>query len=191
MAERAVENLRNCILFDEVEVAWSDFLHASHRIFTKLEVGLGSGGKEGYWWGRIKHKRKKDELLSYILHARNSDEHGINEIASRHSLVTTCLLNPGDPKGKTFDLYLYDEAGEFSVSPAVRIEKNGIAQEVEVVRQRRKLVLKRVVDRGRWYDPPTIHQGLKVSEPEAFVVADIGVSFLSKIIEEAEAFAEY
>jgi hypothetical protein len=31
-------------------------------------------------YGRAKHERRNDPLLSYIHHARNADEHGIKDI---------------------------------------------------------------------------------------------------------------
>ena len=59
---------------------WSSFLVRANRVFTKLKQGAKSG-PASRWWQDVEHIRKDDELLRYILHARNADEHGIKRIA--------------------------------------------------------------------------------------------------------------
>ena len=63
-------------------MAWTDFLAAASTIYSKLEQGSKSHPSSLGWFGRMKRERKVDPLLSYIHHARNSDEHGIAEITA-------------------------------------------------------------------------------------------------------------
>jgi hypothetical protein len=52
--------------------AWSDFLLATASIYFKLEQGAkGNGPSEG-WYGRKKHERKADPLLSYLHRCEDS-----------------------------------------------------------------------------------------------------------------------
>lgn len=76
-ARDALERLEQTTTNKERETAWSDFLLASHAVYSKLEQGSKGCGKSQAWFGRKKHERKNDELLRYIHHARNTDDHGI------------------------------------------------------------------------------------------------------------------
>ncbi len=79
-AERAVTGKGHAAL----AAHWSSFLVYANRVFTKLEQGAKAGPAKG-WWDGIKRTRKEDELLRYIQHARNADEHGIGPITPRIS----------------------------------------------------------------------------------------------------------
>src|SRR6516165_1236564 len=76
-AHSAFERLERATTNKDRETAWSDFLLASHAVYSKLEQGSKGCGKSQAWFGRKKHERKNDELLRYIHHARNIDDHGI------------------------------------------------------------------------------------------------------------------
>ena len=71
-AERTVTGEGHAALAEQ----WSLFLVYANRVFTKLGNGVKGGPAKG-WWDGVKHTRKEDELLRYILHARNADEHGV------------------------------------------------------------------------------------------------------------------
>lgn len=60
--------------------AWTDFLHAANSVFTILEQGARANPQSRQWFGGKKNFRRKDPLLSYMHQARNSDEHGIEDI---------------------------------------------------------------------------------------------------------------
>jgi hypothetical protein len=68
-----------------IETLWENFLIAANGIYSKLERGAKTNGKSKAWYGRKKHERKNDPLLSYLHHARNAAEHGIQRITSRTS----------------------------------------------------------------------------------------------------------
>src|ERR1700732_2996063 len=82
-AENAVASLRSAKNLDAAEAAWVEFLIAANSIYSKLENGAKGGGRSEAWFGRMKHDRKNDELLNYIHHARNVDEHGIERITEK------------------------------------------------------------------------------------------------------------
>ena len=90
----------------EAETHWSAFLIAASGIYSKLEQGAKGNGKSEAWYGRVKHKRKNDELLSYIHHARNSDEHSLELVSEHHSGITVVPIPP----------YAWTENGTLQVS---------------------------------------------------------------------------
>lgn len=84
-AERALVELKYASDYSTSEAAWTDFLIASNGIFSQLEQGAKSSSKSVAWFGRVRHRQKKDPILRYIHFARNSDEHGIEYVTERHS----------------------------------------------------------------------------------------------------------
>ena len=82
-AQKAAECLKTAVTFDEIESAWSDFLISCATVYTKLEQGSKFHPKSVAWFGQIKRTRRLDPLLQYVHQARNSDEHGIQDITAR------------------------------------------------------------------------------------------------------------
>jgi hypothetical protein len=100
---------RTDIPIKDVESAWWSFLLSANSVYTKLEQGSKDNGKSKAWFGRAKHVRKNDPLLSYLHHARNSDEHsleatavtGIADLKSLHPEVK--VSEPGQNVRVDFD----------------------------------------------------------------------------------------
>lgn len=107
-AQKAVEELKNAKSFVEAKIAWSAFLAASSTIYAKLEQGKKGYSRSEPWFGRIKHTRKSDPLLRYILIARNVDTHGIEPVTSEFEGNKFMNFNQMD-YGK---LVLLSESGE-------------------------------------------------------------------------------
>jgi hypothetical protein len=82
-AREALQRLAAATTPDEAEVSWSDLLLAGNAIFSKLEQGSKVTGTAVGWFGRVKKTRKDDPLLSYMHHARNAEEHGIEDVTKR------------------------------------------------------------------------------------------------------------
>jgi hypothetical protein len=164
----------------QVAPAWSDFLLASAGIYSKLEQGVkGCGTSEG-WFGRKKHDRKKDELLRYIHHARNTDEHGLSGTTLRRASfkgvniqsVGVRLGIDGEP--------IFDAQG-------------GKDATVEITQA---TVLKAVKDEryGDTFMPPTQHLGQPVPGgplPDAVTVAKLGLAYLERLVSEASQLPQH
>jgi hypothetical protein len=82
-AERALDELIKSTTFQQAESAWVDFLTAASSIYSKLEQGAKGFSKSEPWYGRKRNERRKDPLLSYLHHARNSTEHGITRVVDQ------------------------------------------------------------------------------------------------------------
>lgn len=59
-AEAALHEIEAAQTLPEVEIAWSDFLVAANRVFSKLEQGAKTNGRSSAWYGRKKHERRTD-----------------------------------------------------------------------------------------------------------------------------------
>jgi len=82
-AKVAYDSMRAADSFEKMEAAWTDFLLFSNRVYARLEQGAKGNGTSFGWYGRKKHERRKDKLLSYVKNARDADEHGLERITKR------------------------------------------------------------------------------------------------------------
>jgi hypothetical protein len=73
--------MRSASDFDSFEDAWRQYLMALRKVWIKTERGCQHVRKRFEpWQGKFKRQRKKDQLLRYLKHARNADEHTIQLI---------------------------------------------------------------------------------------------------------------
>lgn len=75
---------------EKIKENWVEFLTLSATIFEKIKAGAGKSGSSYGWFGKKIKDRKDDPLLSYVQHARNSEQHGIEDITQtwdRHRFV--------------------------------------------------------------------------------------------------------
>jgi hypothetical protein len=155
----------------EIEVAWSDFLIASNRIFSKLEQGAKVNGKSTVWFGRKKHERRTNELLKYLHRARNADEHGIAQVTERSQPGLALGVGPG--------AWRFD--GTFGPGGQVP----GQSRFVEKIPSKVKLV--RVYDTGSPYEPPKDESGKELLPNEA---AQLALKYFHSMIEEVSQLTE-
>jgi hypothetical protein len=176
-ATEAVERLKAARSFRETSQAWTDFLIAASTIYSKLEQGSKDYGRSSAWFGRVKRLRKVDPLLSYIHHARNSDEHGIDEVLSMGNRLRTSF-------------------GEFTINvPAEMIliqetNKSGKITRREVSGE--AVVALYSVRDNRYNDefhPPTEHLGQPLNEFMSPVnVAELALDYIGSLLEEAKTY---
>ena len=156
------------------ESAWIDLITALGTAFSKLEQGAKGDGRSEAWFGKKKHQRRNDQLLSYIHHARNVAEHRIAKSAahSKYAVSFKGMLKPGTSVG----LRLGNEGMEpFSTEPDMELlqfTKNDIH-------------LMAVFDRGVLYYAPREHLGKVLTENGARSVGPLAVSYVESMISEA------
>jgi hypothetical protein len=165
--------------FSELEKYWSSFLVSANRIYTRLEQGAKANGKSTSWFGRKQHERKNDKLLMYVRHARNVDEHNLEEITEREPSSLKLGVGPGAWR---FDGTL-GSGGTMKVT-ALGGQVPGVSKFVEFTPAKVRMI--KVVDRGVPYDPPLDSSGNEIQPLEA---AKLALGHLSNIIEEARKLA--
>jgi len=155
-----------------IERHWPDFLMAANGVYSKLEQGAKASGTSKAWFGRKKHERKIDPLLSYIHHARNTEEHGLGNLTKRIAKGVHVL----NAKKVIFTSYrhaqLHDTPSDGKFIP--------INPEVCLVR----------VHDDRYndsFDPPETHLGNRLPDVTPVGVADAAVVYLQALILEAQA----
>jgi hypothetical protein len=174
-AKTALDEINGALSLSDLESAWSAFLVAASRVYTKLEQGAKSNGTSGAWFGRKKTERKNDKTLQYAHHARNADEHGLAKVTDRTSPALALGVGPGrwrfdGTTGPGGQLQITALGGQTSESKFV----DAIPSKVRLVK---------VVDRGVSYDPPQDQNGRDLLPNE---VAESVVKALDALIKEAE-----
>jgi hypothetical protein len=169
-AAECVSIIRTSPDFASVESAWSAFLVANGRVFTKLEQGSKSSSKSHAWWGHKLCQRRKDALLRYLFHARNADEHTIEEIAGPdETKITIAEPNPR--------IVAAMEQGYGRPNAPILLA-------TEIVFKNLRLM--DVVDKGDRYKVPEDHLGVPIVDPIPATVARLGLTYLNSILKEAD-----
>jgi hypothetical protein len=176
-AREAVRRMEAADSYKTFEQPWSDFLHAASSIYNKLEQGAKGCPKSEGWYGRKKHDRKKDQLLSYLHQARNTDHHGLGgttllQLSAKLDARTQGVKLSRGSDGKPV-LQPTDESKPFEVLPP-------------------KVVLKAVknVLYGDTFMPPKEHLGKQITSdpkelPSALDASRLGLAYLEGLFIEA------
>lgn len=169
--------------FPEVAAKWSDLLVYGNRVFTKLEQACKNGPSKG-WFDNVKAFRRRDPLLAYVLHARNSDEHRPMSIATHEAIVTAYKF----PAGTDMDAMVQEEGpardrgADLKEMNALYARWGGtpIGESKE-----RQLRLRPVHDRGSRYEVPTEHRDQALPNSSVNAIAQLFVIYLEGLCKEA------
>jgi hypothetical protein len=150
--------------FEEIQTHWTAFLTAAGRVFTKLEQG--SKAKSANWFGTKIHQRRTDPLLCYIWHARNADEHTLQQITQQHpgSIVG---VTPTPQEVENFHRTMQQQPLPYKALAVLEVTVPHIR-------------MLDVMDRGTRYSPPA-------NIPVPYNAGMLALSMLSAILTEAEA----
>jgi hypothetical protein len=176
-ARAAFEAMEKADSFKKLEDAWSDFLIAANRVYGKLEQGAKDNGKSSAWFGRKKHERKKDPLLSYLKQARDADEHGLQQISERKDGGFSLTA-----KERPFHLYklvsIPGKGTRLTVDDPTAVEIRFIPSSISLIE---------VTNRGEKFPPPTQHLGKPLECTRAVGVAKHALRYLENLLTEAVA----
>ena len=174
-AAQAAETIRTSNNFEEIKTAWSSFLVSSGRIYTKLEQGSKTDESSRTWWGKQVHERRSDPLLCYLWHARNVDEHTLQNIAEfKEATVKSAEPTPDDVEALNSAL-------------ANEQRPTAILGLLEVVWAHVKML--DVLDRGVRYCPPTKRLALEITDTSPANIVTLALSFFEEMISEAAHLA--
>jgi hypothetical protein len=107
---RAVCAMKEASEPDQIKRSWEDFIVAATTFYNALAHGAKGNNKSNAWFGKKKHAHKTDPLLKDIHHARNAENHGIEQITDLASSQITL-------KGKGTTVTLIDAARGSGPSP--------------------------------------------------------------------------
>lgn len=155
--------MENATTIAQAERGWSEFLLAVASIYAKLEQGAKGNGVASGWFGRVKKERKDDHLLSYLHHARNSDEHSIDDI----TIVRDYSYRLRERKS--------EERGYRTFTVETRPQPSWVLLPVRDNRYNDE------------FHPPGWHMGAALIDESPLNVAKVGFDYIAKLIDTAEA----
>jgi hypothetical protein len=175
--------------FRSYEEAWSQFLSQVSRFYSKMEQGSKGCAKSEPWFGKKKHERRKDQLLSYLHHARDSDEHGIDYITVLKA--DSSVIEFPEAQEVTVSMWIKrNEDGTLDVrNPTVRTPA-GQFDDVVHVNPRVELVTVHDHRYGDSFDPPLMHFNRPIVDRTPQHLADLAIHYLEGMFEEASALPQ-
>lgn len=165
--------------FQEFESEWKNCLNAVEKIWVKAERACQHVRNEFQpWQGRFARERKKDPLLRYLKHARNVDQHSIQECMTRKQAERRL----GPAYGNTWHInHLEIRNGEVV---SYRGDKPLLVTDLP-----NRIELLPVKDRTKWFNPPSMHKGQKLFWAAPVTIAELGLEYYrSFLVQVEEAF---
>jgi hypothetical protein len=153
---------------------WLDFLNETQRVFLKMKKATEKCSAKG-WYDQIQNQRTSDDMLSYVLHARNADEHGISKVTEVERGGIGINVG-GDGYVEHMEIRNTESRVDIKYRGKNPLHFNFIPGSVKLLP---------VFDRGIKYDVPKKHMG-KPIEAKPLAVAKLTAEFLKNLMEEAE-----
>ena len=177
-AEKAIERMQKAETLEDFEDEWKVYLNSIEKVWVKTERACQHvRNKFQPWQGSFASERKKDPLLKYLKHARNSDQHTIAESMTRQKAERSISIE-GKPSGgiKIDKLVIKDGRIEEYRGDSSLIIKN-LPERIELLK---------VKDSNKWYNPPKSHKGKKLPWPAPVAVAILGVNYYGDFLFKVE-----
>ncbi len=178
IAEKAIERMTQAEDIEDLEDEWKIYLNAIEKVWVKVERGCQHvRNKFQPWQGAFARERKKDALLKYIKHARNSDQHTLEEVMQKKDASSSMFIEGGEGVTHIDSLIIKNGAVvEYRGNKPLVIEN--LPNRVELLR---------VKDSNKWYNPPKSHKQIKLIWPAPVDVAVLGLEYYRDFIAQAEA----
>ena len=138
--------------------SWQDFLVAQHRVFAKLKYVTMNDPSKG-WFDQITNERRTDDLLKYLLHARDQLEHGGRDVI-QHRRQTTLLQ------------WDQNQTGADAFKPIMTVPAH--------------VRIFPVIDRSTKYLLPKLHLGKTLDKSDPISIAELALMYLDSKVSEAE-----
>jgi hypothetical protein len=185
-AASAIEDLANATEYWEKEAAWSNFLLAAYTIFSKLEQGAKKRPKSDGWFSQVKGERKRDPLLNYLKHARNADEHRLEEITGETPGLEAVISNGQIVHSRNFGKDIHRNYRTMGWS-----EQTGERELEYTPLCPPEIQLKPVVDKHSYvYTPPTEHLGAQIDDTSPLGIGRLALDYLTKLVTVAVAMRD-
>lgn len=173
--EEIVADLPDVPIFQD---RWHTFLVKSCSIYSILEQASKGNGRSEAWFGRKKHERKKDPLLSYIHHARNTEQYSVVGSSERGYL---------DIISK--NRYSKTITSKIPGRLPILIMTAGRPAHFQVLPPGYFLVSVKDDRYDDTFAPPNEHLGIPINHPDPVTVARLALAYIQGMVEEASLLA--
>lgn len=164
-ASNAISALEQAETFRHSELAWTEFLIKSNRIYEYLLAGSKQDNRARPWVGTITNTLKTDPLMSYLQQARNADEHSLQ-----------CVKLPMEYVGGLPETPI-TTPGPLNVTQiTIRISIEGALRDVTDERY------------GNTFQVPHEHNGTPLADRRPVTVAKLALRYWRSILSDAQRF---
>ena len=174
-ARDSVAAMKGSGTLSELEDHWKEYLGRLERVWFKAFAHYKKSPKWQGWQARFEKERKDDPLLSYLRNARGADEHTVSDIVEHQQ--SHIAIVPGEQGGTIRNLRISG-----GVATAETTGTSG------VVFNPARIKLLPVVNRGVTFDVPGKHQGNTLDPENVVSVAEVGLQYYEKFLNEANTF---
>ena len=175
-ARRALDLMKSAKSFELFDEEWRDFLNCLEKLWNKTERGCQHvKNKFQPWQGKYTNLRRKDMLLRYLKHARDADNHSIQEVAEikpGHRAMN--FVNPRGGYIKKMEIR-NGAIAHYEGDPMIVTEHPPTIEAVKVKNS------------GKWYNPPNSHLEEKVISNHPIILAELGLIFYENFLNETQA----
>lgn len=171
---QALERMKTGNSPSEIEGAWGDFIFAASTAYNSLLQGSKTNNKSKDWFNKRKNERRKDPLLLYVKEARNSEEHGIEDITKRTNSQIH-LTSQGD------QVTLRSDGRQWHVVS----QKGNVRYPLDRVR-----LIPVKNGYGDTFDPPESHLGQPLADISPVGVAEATYAYIKAMIEDAQTLPD-
>lgn len=180
--ERALNELRQCNSSTAARSAWNDFLVPAHAFYEIMRKAVKDDPKARQWFGGIDKLRKSDEPLAYMHHARNSEEHSLEQTTDARNCLSLGFP-PGYSRAYSINSFTAENG---KVIHCDMTSLDGLPlPEIWFPDQ---FTLVDVIDdrSGNTYRVPETHLGKKLPDSEPVRIAALMLKYLKTLLEEFE-----
>ena len=169
-AQEAIDGMLSASNIDRYEKNWVDFLHYLDRAWNKMQKACS--GKSQQLKSETNRLRNKDELLQYLMQARNSDEHTIKNITMRITSYVTVTGGAGG--GKIVRGVINGDGNQTGLVLEGDIEVEFHPETIEVIA---------VTNYDATYSVPSKHLGIDIKTLMPHELAAMGLNYYREISE--------
>ncbi|MEQ6916558.1 hypothetical protein [Halomonas aquatica] len=173
-AKEQIEAMENSESLDDLEHHWALFLHFIERVWNKSQAHFKHLPAWEGWKGQYENMRRRDSLVSYLRHARNADQHSIEEITGRLPGATTIRNSSGEPI--TIKKLNVTGGGQATYEADGPLDVDFTPSKVKLIP---------VTNYGTTFNPPTIHHDQPVDPTDVIGIAKTGAAFYEDMLDAA------
>lgn len=161
----------------ELAQLWEPFLRHLDRVWNKGEAYFSRSPRWQGWKAPYLRARSKDPLITYLVQARNADEHQIEEITEAENSNLT--INPAQGQSMKINMTM-GRRGEIAHF------ESDVPARFDFYPGRVKLLP--VTNRGQTFQPPTSHLGQPIDVNNLVDIAEKGFRYYENFLTEGERF---
>jgi len=173
--------------FADFEKAWSSFLGEYGRVLSKLEAGAKANPQSRQWYGQFKHECRNDPLASYLLQARNAEEHGLLD-TTKQSFDPN--ITPSTPSQTPPTISMFSVHGDGTIETREINVSSPDAKYFSMGEIDSLVELATVFDErfpGQSWPRPTQHNGADIENQTPVGIALLGMNLLEEAIAQARS----